>query len=147
MPDTDELYLLDTNILVHYVRNDALALWLERSHFVMSGPDEPLISVVVEGEMRSLALQFGWGKRRLDRLTELLDHALIVPLDFPGVVDAYARIDAYCRSAGTPLGENDTWIAATAAATSARLLTTDRDFQRLDPTLLSTTWVDPSQGR
>ena len=45
---------------------------------------------------------------------------------------------------GVPMGKNDVWIAATAHVTGARLLTTDRDFDHLDPTFLGRDWVDPA---
>ncbi len=35
------------------------------------------------------------------------------------------------------MGKNDLWIAATAALTDARLLTSDRDFDLLDNVFLS----------
>src|SRR3954454_11965517 len=54
--------------------------------------------------------------------------ALYLP-DTP-MIEACARIDAHCRRIGTPIGENATGIAATAGATGARLITTDRDFDR-----------------
>lgn len=41
------------------------------------------------------------------------------------------------------MGKNDLWIAATAAAMGATLLTTDRDFDRLAPRFLSRIWIDP----
>ena len=69
-------------------------------------------------------------------------------LDEPGVEVAtmtwktarlYARIFAELRRAGTPIPLNDVWIAAIALECRGRLLTFDRDFQRvlrLDTTLL-----------
>jgi predicted nucleic acid-binding protein len=39
------------------------------------------------------------------------------------------------------------WIAATAHATGARLLTTDHDFDHLDPTFLARDWIDPERHR
>ena len=51
-------------------------------------------------------------------------------------------IDAHLQRTGRPLGKNDVWIAATAAVTGARLLTTDKDFDRLDPLFLSRDWID-----
>jgi len=52
-------YLLDTNFLVHYVRLSALASWIEASYGLMAGAEGPIISIASEGEIRSLALQFG----------------------------------------------------------------------------------------
>lgn len=141
------LFILDTNILLHYIRDDRLAAWVRATYPFADLAGRQIISVVSEGEIRSLALQFGWGKARIRNMDELLDLALVVPLDFRGVLDAYARIDAHCRLAGTPIGENDTWIAATAHATGARLLTTDLDFARLDPLFLAHDWIDPQAYR
>jgi len=41
------------------------------------------------------------------------------------------------------MGKNDIWIAACAKASGATLLTTDRDFDRLNPHLLSVEYVAP----
>lgn len=136
--------LLNSNILVHYVREDRLAAWIEQRYSLLSTPRQPLISLVVEGELRALALQFGWGERRLQRLEHLLDHLVKVPLEFEGVIDAYARIDFHAHRTGRPVGENDMWVAATANATGARLLTTDRDFDSLAPQFLNRDWIDPA---
>jgi predicted nucleic acid-binding protein len=48
------------------------------------------------------------------------------------VLKRYAEIRAADRDGGWNLSHNDTWIAATASVTGAVLLTTDRDFERLD---------------
>ena len=52
-------------------------------------------------------------------------------------------IDAHRQRAGHPLAKSDAWIAATASVTGARLLTTDKDFDDLDPLFLSRDWIDP----
>lgn len=46
---------------------------------------------------------------------------------------------------GRAMGKNDRWIAATAAATGATLLTTDRDFDHLTSLLLTRHWIDPAR--
>ena len=142
--DESPPYLLDTNILFQYVRDAPLAEWLHDTYSF----DEPAVRRVISvGELRSLALQFGWGKARLARMEELLDRALAVPVEYQGVIEAYATIYAHCRREGTPIGENDTWIAATAHATGACLLTTDTDFRVLDPAFLNHHWIDPAAHR
>lgn len=45
--------------------------------------------------------------------------------------DYYAPMKKYAEQRGTPLSENDLWIAATAMAFSAILVTADSDFQRI----------------
>ena len=45
--------------------------------------------------------------------------------------DYYATMKKYAEQHGTPLSENDLWIAATAMALDAILVTADSDFQRI----------------
>ena len=45
--------------------------------------------------------------------------------------DDYAPMKNYAEQHGTPLSENDLWIAATAMALDAILVTADSDFQRI----------------
>lgn len=138
------LYVLDTNILVHYVR--ASPVWgriRDRYHPLTTDP-VPRVSVVSEGELRSLASQWSWGNRKLEQLEFGLGFFDTETIDNPEVIRAYAAIDAYCERVGHPLGKNDVWIAATAVALGATLLTTDRDFDRLVPQFLSRDWVDPN---
>ena len=42
------------------------------------------------------------------------------------------------------MGKNDLWIAATASAATATLLTTDKDFNHLPSSLLTCQWIDPA---
>lgn len=46
--------------------------------------------------------------------------------------DAYAVIKSQRQRIGLPLDENDLWIAATAKAWNATLVSRDSDFRRLD---------------
>lgn len=45
--------------------------------------------------------------------------------------DYYAPLKRYAEQQGTPLSENDLWIAATAMTFNAILVTADSDFQRI----------------
>ncbi len=45
------------------------------------------------------------------------------------------------------MGKNDVWIAATASVVEAVLLTTDADFDHLDPRFLKRIWLDPASGK
>ena len=49
--------LLDTNILVHYVREDALSQVIEARYSLRVAKPAPIISVITEGELRALARQ------------------------------------------------------------------------------------------
>jgi tRNA(fMet)-specific endonuclease VapC len=61
------------------------------------------------------------------------------------VLNVYAQIDTYLVRAGKAVEQNDIWIAATAIATGAHLLTTDKDFDPLYPAYLDRTWIDPQR--
>lgn len=137
--------LLDTSILVHYARGSRLGAWVEQTYSLQTSPVVPLICVVTEGELRSLALQFGWGDARTRRLLRLISYFVSVPLDVAGIFDSYAAIDHFSRSTGRPMGKNDVWIAAAARVTGARLLTTDADFDHLDARFLARDYIDPGQ--
>lgn len=139
-------YLLDTGILLALMRGGALARAIEASYALRTSPAAPLISVVSEGEMHSLARQFRWGASRWRQLRVLLQQFPPLPLETPGVIDAYGEIDHYSLVVGRPMGKNDVWIAATARVTGATLLTLDRDFDHLDPHFFRRVHIDPGTG-
>lgn len=136
--------LLDSNILLHYVRRNPIAERIERRYKLTVVTPVPLISIVTEGEMRSFARQLAWGSQKQQHMEDLLNYFPIIPLPFGRIIDAYAEIDDYSRRQGIALGKNDVWIAATAHVTGARLLTTDRDFDHLDGAFLQRDWIDPA---
>lgn len=72
----------------------------------------------------------------------------VVPIDISSaeVLDAYAEIGAAATANGWTLSNNDTWIAATAKATGATLLTTDKDFDPLHKEFISRVYIDPHTG-
>jgi tRNA(fMet)-specific endonuclease VapC len=131
------LYLLDTNILVHLVRRDRRGQEINASYRLLVVEPTPLVSIVTDGELRSLAYQFGWGEQLVGRAMFLLDFFVRYPIDAPEILHTYAVIDADSRRRGVRMGKNDLWIAATAHVTGATLLTTDEDFDHLDPAFLT----------
>ena len=128
-------YLLDTNVLVHIIREDSLGIRIRSDYAPLMIDPRPLICVVTEGELRSLAYRWNWSTRKREQMRFLLDYFDRAPLDTP-VAKAYAVLDAHSEATGHPTGKNDVWIAATAHVTGRRLLTTDRDFDHLDPRFL-----------
>lgn len=134
--------LLDTNIFVHLVRDDATGQRLEHERQLLLTDTVPAYSVVTEGEIRSLAYQFNWGQEKLEAMRYYLAYFRRIPLDTPGTIEAYAVIDAYSKHQGMDMGKNDVWIAAAAHETGFELLTTDRDFDHLDPLFLKRVLVE-----
>lgn len=140
---TSPLYLLDTNVLIHFVRGSAVWDRIRDAYHPLTAEPQPIVSVVSAGEIRSLATQWNWGKQKLDQMEFALNTFELHTILDAAIIEMYATIDAYCESIGQSLGKNDLWIAATAAITGATLLTTDHDFDRLSPRFLARAWIDP----
>lgn len=139
------MFLLDTNILIHYVRGDALAQRIEARYSLLSTAPVPLLSVVCEGEIHALAEEFGWGEAKRRALEGLLGYFTILPLlPSSDVIEKYVEVSEFSRRAGRVLGKNDLWIAAMARTAGATLLTTDKDFDHLAPALLARDWINPA---
>jgi len=140
-------YLLDTNILVHYIRKSQLYQQVETNENLTDSDCLPMISVVTQGEIFSLASQRGWGTAKNQIIQNLLSKLVIVDINSSDVdlLQAYANIDSYSKNklSGRPLGssitmgKNDLWIAATALVANATLLTTDGDFDHLNGIFIS----------
>ncbi|MEA2694386.1 MAG: tRNA(fMet)-specific endonuclease VapC [Acidobacteriota bacterium] len=143
MSQQSELLLLDTNILVHLVRGNSLGRWLEEQFAISSRTERPLISVVTIGEALALGKKFAWGQARIETLEALFSELVVLDINSEVVLRAYAEIDHRLSEMGNPIQHNDMWIAATAVAAQAHLLTTDRDFDALHPSPLTRTWIDP----
>ncbi|HET8774302.1 MAG TPA: PIN domain-containing protein [Thermoanaerobaculia bacterium] len=72
----------------------------------------------------------------------LLRELVMVAIDSRPVLERFGELHAWTRSAGRALSDNDLWIAATAAATGAHLVTTDKDFDPLHPKQIRRTFID-----
>jgi tRNA(fMet)-specific endonuclease VapC len=129
----DSLVLLDTSVVIHLARNDVTGQAIECRYSLTSRRDRPLISTVTEGELLGFAYFRRWGQHKLEALRTMLDNFVRVDAGLPAVVEWYAQFHAEARHRGTGLGQNDLWIAATARAAGAVLLTCDRDFEWLHP--------------
>lgn len=141
-------FLFDTNILVHLIRESALGDHVRQTYKPLVADPRPAISVVTEGEIRSLAIQWNWGERKKDQMRFLLQYFLRVPVDNERVFEAYEAIDSYSESIGRSMGKNDLWIAAAAAVMNSTLVTTDKDFDHLKPKYISSIdWIDPEKFR
>lgn len=67
-----------------------------------------------------------------------------MPIERRPILDQYVRIHVWCTRNGYRPGHNDMWIAATAAAAGALLVTNDRDFDPLAGEFISRMYVNPS---
>lgn len=126
-----DLYLFDTNILVHLIREDATGLAIKTRFSPFTKDSKPLICNVTDGELRSLALQFSWGKQKIDKMNFALDYFGRVPIESKEIMTAYAAIDFFSLSQGIKMGKNDLWIAAATYISGSQLVSTDTDFDHL----------------
>jgi tRNA(fMet)-specific endonuclease VapC len=146
-------FVLDTGIILGYVRAAGYAEYVEKKFGLFSPPNIPLISVVSKGEIYSLAIQFNWGAGKLKVLDELLKKLPVVDISDEQVLRRYAEIDAYSLNKNTArplpngqtarvMGKNDLWITTTASILNARLLAIDHDFDHLDGVFLEVIYID-----
>ena len=133
------IYLLDTNIISALMKDRTGAITANVRVWAQRLPDCKLVtSVVVQYE-----LLFGLARHGTSRLQTAYDIQMnklpVLPLD-AAVGPHYARLRAHLEKAGTPIGANDTLIAAHALALGATLITADAEFSRV-PDLALENWL------
>src|SRR6266536_2987955 len=123
-------YLLDTTILLHWLRDDAFAARLEQRYALSSSSLRPLICEVSLGEMLAMSRRRQWGEHRCQRLAEMERQVVAVDISNRDVLDAYADLSTLAQSSGWALfhAKNDLWVGTGTQATTSHLLTTDKDF-------------------
>ena len=95
--------------------------------------DYPFTCPIVKGEILFGIRRLPSGKRRQEleqKANELFDDVPCTPIP-ESVGDVYANIKVAAEQHGRSLGECDLWIAATALALDAILVTADSDYQRI----------------
>lgn len=147
-------FLLDTTILIGLVKASPYADFAEKKFQLFMRPNVTVISIVSAGELRAFALRRNWGLEKMGKLKHVLSR--IPPIYIrPQIVDMYVEIDAYSQGkhpqkslptgmSARNMGDNDLWIAATATAINATLVTADHDFDHLDNVFLPVGWIDQS---
>jgi predicted nucleic acid-binding protein len=147
-------YLLDTNILVIYVRATELTRKIEQDLKLLTGENDLVISVVTVGEIKSIARRNKWGKKKIESLGELLERFLVADINVEAIVEKYAEIDTFSQGklpdkkvdfTARNMGKNDLWIAATGAVLNLILVTTDGDFDHLNDEYLNVNKIDLSR--
>ena len=140
-------YILDTNILLHYLRESDLSLLIDQRYNPLdSNIHEAILCVVSVGEIRAISKINQWGKKKLDKIELLCEELLITDINTEDLIERYAEIDAFSQGklkdrplsiSARNMGKNDLWIAATASILNATLLTTDLDFNHLHNVFLN----------
>ena len=140
-------YILDTNILLHYLRESDLSLLIDQRYNPLdSNIHEAILCVVSVGEIRAISKINQWGEKKLDKIELLCEELLITDINTEDLIERYAEIDAFSQGklkdrplsiSARNMGKNDLWIAATASILNATLLTTDLDFNHLHNVFLN----------
>ena len=130
-------YLLDTNICIYIARQRPPEV---AKRFARLAVGSVGMSLITFGELR-----YGAEKsvRRSDALTALDKLAELIPVLGPDpVVGAtYGTLRAHLERLGTPIGNNDLWIAAHALTLGVSLVSNNmREFERV-PKLKLKNWV------
>lgn len=130
------LYLLDTNILIAALKG-RLGVQKRLNSLPLSAMR---LSTIVLGELEFGAEKSAHGERNRIRLATLAQRLPLVGIDFD-TTRHYAQVRVLLERKGTPIGANDTWIAAQALTINATLVTdNEREFSRV-PGLMLENWL------
>ena len=116
--------LLDTNVLIKFLRGD------NKIAKVVSTYEQILVPTVVIGEYKAgVAGETAAGHQQLSALEMFLDSTAVKIVGVTeDVANAYARIFRVLKANGTPIPQNDLWIAACAIAKGAVVYSLDAHF-------------------
>jgi tRNA(fMet)-specific endonuclease VapC len=129
-------YLLDTNIIIASMKGHVAV----RERLENTPLSALILSPVVLGELEFGAEKSAHSGRNRARLAELAERLPLAMLDAE-TSRCYGRIRATLESLGTPIGANDTWIAAQALAMDAVIVTDNvGEFSRV-PGLVLENWL------
>lgn len=127
--------VLDTNVVLQLVRGNEFGRRLDAAYGLQARPFRPILSIVSVGELLAFAKRRAWGRDRSEKLNQMIKELIVFDINRV-VAERYAAIHTFLMGSGRTVSDNDVWIAATAAATSALLITTDKDFEALAGTFL-----------
>ena len=129
------MFLLDTNIISHIMKNPlgSVAQRIQQitENAISTGNASPICtSVIVQCE-----LQYGLAKNPASKLhiayATTMKYIPVLAME-PMVAQYYSQIRTALEAQGTPIGPNDTFIAAHALALGATLVTDNEDeFRRV----------------
>lgn len=130
-------YLLDTNIIIAAMKGHTAV----RTRLEAMPLASLVLSPIVLGELEFGAEKSAHSERNRVRLAELAARIPLAAVDAE-VSRCYGRIRAMLERQGTPIGANDTWLAAHAQALGAVMVTDNlREFSRV-PGLVLENWLE-----
>ena len=120
-PPLKNMYTIDTNVIIYYLKNDASAVLILNNFFVKNITLN--VATITEVELFSFS---ALGSEEIERIENILNTVIIIPLE-----SRLARIAGLLRR-DYKLKTADSVIAATALMTNSTLLTRNlRDFKKI----------------
>lgn len=142
-------YILDTNIIIIYSRDNQIAREIEKRYSIFNGEGDLYISIVTLGELDSFIKQNNIGDRKVNKILRLLDSINKVDIHYGEIISLHGDIDEFSQGkvgradfSSKNMGKNDLWIAATASHYNLKLITTDKDFLHLENEFLDLEFID-----
>lgn len=131
-------YLLDTNICIYIARKRPPEV-LQR--FVALQPGDVGMSLITYGELYTGATKSQHAGQALQKLQGIIELIPVLPMS-EQTGKHYGEIRGMLEKAGTPIGNNDLWIAAHARELETTLVSNNlREFERV-PGLKLENWID-----
>lgn len=117
-------FILDTNIIVAWLNGEtAVAAKVDKSSAVY-------IPAIVAGELFWGAYNSGRAEKNIQKIQLLLQSYPVLVCDETTALE-YGRIKLELKKKGTPIPENDIWIAALSAQYHFVLITRDAHFKNV----------------
>jgi tRNA(fMet)-specific endonuclease VapC len=146
-------YLLDTNIIIIYSRENDFAQKMEKQYQLFSNSNDLFVSTVTLGELNAFIKNNNIGKRKRKNISNMLAKTTQISIEHEEIIQKYGDIDAFSQGklkikghhfSAKNMGKNDIWIAATASHFDLKLITTDKDFSHLKTVFLDVEYIELS---
>lgn len=121
--------LLDTSVIIHFFKNIDPIVRSIKSF------EEIYVSSIVVGELYYGAYASSNPPKHLRQIESFLNDCIILQTDI-GTSVIYGQLKSDLKKKGTPVPENDIWIAAIAIENKIPLLTTDKHFNLMQLDLI-----------
>ena len=90
--------VLDTNVLLCWVRNDTTWHYLRDEYDLAGDAAKPIVSAVSIGEILALAHRNDWGAKKRDDLERVIAALRVIEVDYSEILDLYAELDKFSNS-------------------------------------------------
>lgn len=118
-------YLLDTNIIIALFQND-----INVRKRITTSP-ELFVPAIAIGELYYGARYSAQVEKNLNHVCHFAENSTVLSCDMT-TAEHYGQIKNELKEKGTPLPENDVWIAAIAKQYSLTVVTRDQHFKKIN---------------